>query len=147
MIPVINGIEEPAKNQMLNVGSPTVVIDRDVVGPIGSLTVQTKGELNDSIACGQHFRRKGVWGSGATGCSQTALWTETTAPIPRPPEREFLNHGALDTIQHHPALFKVSKPIKVDVFESLLVDHPNQPFVHSVCTGLREGLALCQHSS
>jgi hypothetical protein len=52
---------------------------------------------------------------------------------------EFQNRGALDTIQNNPSLFEVSTPIKVDVFEGLLADHPNQPFVQSVCTGLREG--------
>ena len=30
-------------------------------------------------------------------------------------------------------------PIKIDTFKSLLKDHPNQPFVESVCVGLREG--------
>jgi cephalosporin hydroxylase len=43
------------------------------------------------------------------------------------------------TIRDNPSLFLVSTPIKIDVFESLLADHPNQPFVRSVCTGLREG--------
>jgi hypothetical protein len=50
-----------------------------------------------------------------------------------------LNHEAIQTIQTHSSLFKVSTPIRVDVFESLLADHPNPAFVCSVCTGLREG--------
>ena len=36
-------------------------------------------------------------------------------------------------------LFKIVTPIKTDVFQNLLSDHPNQPFVRSVCRGLREG--------
>ncbi|KAG1831830.1 hypothetical protein EV424DRAFT_1534087 [Suillus variegatus] len=139
MIPVINGIEEPVKSQMLNAGSPIAVIGEDVEVPIANQNVQTKVELNESIAHGQRFRRNGVWGNGVSGCSRTALWTETATPMPQPPACEFLNHGALDTIQCHPSLFKVSTPIKVDVFEALLADHPNQPFVRSVCIGLREG--------
>ncbi|KAG2750892.1 hypothetical protein P692DRAFT_20727707, partial [Suillus brevipes Sb2] len=71
--------------------------------------------------------------------SRTALWTESASPLPRPPPGEYSNFDALQTIHDHPALFEVSTPIKIDVFESLLVDHPNQPFVCSVCTGLREG--------
>ncbi|PIL33308.1 hypothetical protein GSI_04758 [Ganoderma sinense ZZ0214-1] len=43
------------------------------------------------------------------------------------------------TLTARPDLFQIVTPIKVDVFESLLVDHPNQPFVRSVCRGLREG--------
>ncbi|KAG2348112.1 DNA/RNA polymerase [Suillus weaverae] len=74
-----------------------------------------------------------------SGCSRTALWTETAEPLPRPPPDEFLNLHALQTIEENPSLFVVSTPIKIDVFESLLLDHPNQPFVHSVITGLREG--------
>ncbi|KAJ8582038.1 DNA/RNA polymerase [Rhizopogon salebrosus TDB-379] len=74
-----------------------------------------------------------------SACSCTALWTETAEPMPRPPNHEFLNHEAIKTIQSHSSLFKVSTPIKVDVFESLLSDHPNPAFVRSVCTGLREG--------
>jgi hypothetical protein len=34
---------------------------------------------------------------------------------------------------------KVETTFNVERFENLLADHPNQPFVHSVMTGLREG--------
>jgi hypothetical protein len=43
------------------------------------------------------------------------------------------------TIAKHPDLFKVVTPINVEVFAHLLGDHPNQPFVRSVCDGLRNG--------
>ncbi len=36
-------------------------------------------------------------------------------------------------------MFKVVTPIKIDVFESLLSDHPNPAFICSVIKGLREG--------
>ncbi|KIK42811.1 hypothetical protein CY34DRAFT_12163 [Suillus luteus UH-Slu-Lm8-n1] len=139
MIPAINGIEEPAKSPIASAALHTAVIEEDVGEPIESRSVQTREFLNESIARGQRFRRKGVWSPGVSGCSRTTLWTETAAPLPRPPAREFLNHDALNTIQSHPSLFKVSTPIKVDVFESLLADHPNPDFVNSVCVGLREG--------
>jgi len=43
------------------------------------------------------------------------------------------------TISENPSLFEIVTPINVNRFEDLLSDHPNQPFVRSVCTGLREG--------
>ena len=42
-------------------------------------------------------------------------------------------------ISTHLHLFKVNCPIIVDRFKELLVDHPNQPFVKSVCRALHEG--------
>ena len=44
-----------------------------------------------------------------------------------------------NTVHSNPELFKIVTPIKVDVFEELLVSHPNRPFVDSVLRGLREG--------
>jgi hypothetical protein len=46
---------------------------------------------------------------------------------------------ALKTLADHADLFRIVSPIDVDAFESLLADHPNQPFVRSVVVGLREG--------
>lgn len=139
MIPVINGIEEPVRNQTVSVDFPTAVIEEDVGALTESWSVQTKDLLNEDIAHSQHFRCKGVWGSGMSAYSRTALWMETAAPMPRPPVHEFSNLGAMNTIQSHPSLFNVSTPIKVDMFESLLANHPNPDFVHSVCIGLCEG--------
>lgn len=71
--------------------------------------------------------------------SKTVSWTETADPLPSLSPKEFQNTEALATIHAHPELFQVSTPINVDRFESLLSSHPNQPFVQSVCRGLREG--------
>ncbi|KDR79789.1 hypothetical protein GALMADRAFT_15607, partial [Galerina marginata CBS 339.88] len=60
-------------------------------------------------------------------------------PLPRPPQHEIDNPAVQETLRTHPHLFKIETPINVDVFESLLLSHPNQPFVTSVCKGLREG--------
>ena len=43
------------------------------------------------------------------------------------------------TINDNPHLFKIITPVRVEVFETYLMTHPNQPFVKSVCNGLREG--------
>jgi hypothetical protein len=113
-----------------------------------SAGVHTKGwnvlwqkELNDSIAKGQRFRRRMIWGKDESTLSGTAKWTETADPLPRPPPSEFLNSTALRTISNRPDLFAVNTPIDIDRFETLLTiaKHPNPAFVKSVCQGLREG--------
>ncbi|KAF8989338.1 hypothetical protein BDQ17DRAFT_1174420, partial [Cyathus striatus] len=56
------------------------------------------------------------------------------------PPPEILNDPlSLSTIQSHPHLFKIVTPINVSLFEKFLLDHPNTPFTHSVCQGLRDG--------
>ncbi|KAF8816683.1 hypothetical protein BYT27DRAFT_7076719, partial [Phlegmacium glaucopus] len=60
-------------------------------------------------------------------------------PLPRPPLSDISNPIVNNTITNNPDLFKIVTPIKVDIFEALLVNHPNHPFVQSVCTGLCEG--------
>ncbi|GLB45644.1 hypothetical protein LshimejAT787_2500360 [Lyophyllum shimeji] len=69
----------------------------------------------------------------------TADWTETAVPLPAPPLTELANPFVSKIISENPSLFAIVTPIKVDVFERLLATHPNQPFVASVCRGLREG--------
>ena len=66
-------------------------------------------------------------------------WTEFTELLPSPPASEVDNLAALATIQSNPHLFHIVTPINVDRFQSLLSSHPNQPFVGSVCRGLRQG--------
>ncbi len=63
---------------------------------------------------------------------------EYELPVPRPPE-EFENTEAIKTIKDHPQLFKITTPINIDIFEKHLETHPNQDFVHSVITALKEG--------
>ena len=71
--------------------------------------------------------------------SPTACCTLTDDPLPRPPPEEFRNFDAVSTVNDNPHLFKIVTPINVVRFEELLESHPNRPFVHSVCTSLREG--------
>lgn len=82
-----------------------------------------------------------VWGERGESISATAVWTETAEPLPRPPVAEFANVAAINMITKNPHLFRVSTPINVDRFETLLTlaNHPNPQFVQSVCQGLREG--------
>ena len=59
--------------------------------------------------------------------------------MPSIPACELANPVATKTIIENPHLFDIVTPIFVDRFEKLLESHPNQPFVQSVCRGLREG--------
>jgi hypothetical protein len=64
---------------------------------------------------------------------------EYAEPVPSPPLNEISDSDAARTIARRPDLFHIVTPINVDRFEELLVDHPNQPFVKSVCRALRHG--------
>lgn len=63
----------------------------------------------------------------------------TASPLPLAPIDISEAIPAVITILDHPDLFKIVTPIKIDIFQELLKDHPNPPLVASVCRGLREG--------
>jgi len=145
--PAINGTEGFVRNLTQTVSMPTVVTEEDVGEIIKDPNVARRGKLdNQVIAQGQRFRRKYIWGHDRSVVSRTALWTETAQPLPSPPLNEFDNQDALHTISTHSHLFKIVTPINVDRFESLLRDHPNPDFVHSVCLGLRQGFWPFAHT-
>jgi len=85
------------------------------------------------------YLRYNIWNSEASLSATTAEWSEHATPLPRPPPDEIYNPIIAQTIADNPNLFQIITPIKVDSFQHFLRDHPNQPFVESVCTGLREG--------
>jgi hypothetical protein len=85
------------------------------------------------------YLREFMWsGNFDDDYSPTAVSTEFDPALPRPPSSEY-TPAVMKTLQENQHLFKLVTPINIDVFESLLADHPNQPFVSSVVTGLREG--------
>jgi hypothetical protein len=96
-------------------------------------------EANEIYGLQPKYLRHNLWEQGALLSPTMAEWSETARPLPRPPYSEIFNPITSQTIADNPDLFQVHSPIKVDVFESLLKDHPNPPFVKSVCDGLREG--------
>ncbi|KIJ99243.1 hypothetical protein K443DRAFT_63230, partial [Laccaria amethystina LaAM-08-1] len=60
-------------------------------------------------------------------------------PLPSPPAHLLLDQkiqASLIAMRDH---IKVDTPFNVNKLESMLADHPNQPFVQSVMTGLRNG--------
>lgn len=85
------------------------------------------------------YLRYNLWSEESSLSPTTAEWSETAVPLVRPPDREFLNPVSSKTIAENPDLFKIVTPIKADKLQNLLHDHPNQNFVKSVITGLKEG--------
>ena len=85
------------------------------------------------------YLRHNLWQESSTLSPTTAEWSERARPLARPGLSEYCNDAAMKTIIENPDLFQVRTPVKIDVFESLLRDHPNPSFVKSVCVGLREG--------
>ncbi|KIK38963.1 hypothetical protein CY34DRAFT_14697 [Suillus luteus UH-Slu-Lm8-n1] len=132
---VIIGIEAPVTSP------PLIARDSMSVTNVGVGTsernVLWQQHLNKSIAQGQHFQRRLVWGERASA----AIWTEMAEPLPCPPPSEFTDAALNCTLASRPDLFQVSMLINVDHFKTLLslAHHPNPSFVHSVCQGLREG--------
>lgn len=89
------------------------------------------------------YRRYNAWNINSDRLPNTADWTINASPLPRPPSAELANEINSTTIALNPHLFNLSTPINVDRFEQLLTTHPNQPFVHSVLVGLKEGFWPC----
>lgn len=85
----------------------------------------------------RHFRGF-LWEHNEPPATPLASLSESMSPLP-PPSSELANAAAWSTIRSFPHLFAIKTPIKADVLEALLVDHPNQPLVASVCRGFREG--------
>ena len=85
------------------------------------------------------YLRYNVWNPESDFSPSTSDWTLTAEPLEGPPQSELDDENVKRTIKENPHLFKIITPIQVDVFEAYLSTHPNQPFVKSVCKGLREG--------
>jgi len=85
------------------------------------------------------YLRHNLWEESPSLSLTCAKWTEHALPLPQPPLTELLNPIISKTITDNLDLFQIVTPINIVAFEELLSLHPNQLFVWSVCTGLREG--------
>ena len=94
------------------------------------------------------YLSRGIWTDPETSLcfSPTASCTLDNDPLPRPPPEEFYNLDAVTTINRNPQLFRIVTPVNVDHFQELLVTHPNQPFVQSVCVSFKEGFWPWAHT-
>ena len=99
---------------------------------------QSNGALEPCAKCSKYTQGL-LWDEEDDTLSVTALWSITAAPVPTVPQDEFDNMAAVETINTHPHLFKITTPIKVGHFRELLSEHPNQPAVESVCRSLCSG--------
>jgi hypothetical protein len=102
-----------------------------------SLGQKRKAQPLDDVP---RFRRRYAWTDAESRTlSAAALYTETAPPLPSPPAH-LLNDPAIQaSLAALDGYIKVDTPFNVDKLESMLHDHPNQPFVKSVMSGLRNG--------
>jgi len=91
-----------------------------------------KSQRSEVMRLAPRYLRYNVWDPESDFTPTTAEWTETAKPLSRPPQLVLDDPIATKTIRDYPDLFCIVTPINVDVFESYLKDHPNQPFVKSV---------------
>ncbi|KIJ43077.1 hypothetical protein M422DRAFT_170302 [Sphaerobolus stellatus SS14] len=102
-------------------------------------TAPATGDKIDERWKKPRYTRGFLWTDNELAGTPSASSTIFAQPLPSPPQSELNNQIALETINENPSLFKIITPINITRFEELLQSHPNQPFVSSVCRGLREG--------
>lgn len=93
------------------------------------------GEFNEL----PRFKRGYGWADSKSSISPSLLDTLTAKPLPRPPSHLINDPVIQHALLKHADDIKVETPFDIDKFESLVIDHPNRPFVESVLMGLREG--------
>jgi hypothetical protein len=142
-------------NRITNLQKPAAngTVESAIDGP-QSAVISTSVQTVEGNTCNWNIRRKIelsteymhpkftqdlIWGSVEDDISPSAHYSLFAEPLPCPPHSELGNLVANKTIREHPELFKIICNIKTKKFKELLKDHPNQPFVQSVITGLTEG--------
>jgi hypothetical protein len=152
MAPVLNveiNTEPKTSNHALPLS--TLNVEKDLVEDLGkevekaaagprTFSFPALKQSAEDVLEGPRFRRGYLWSSTpVNSLSPAALSTESAPPLPSPPSH-LLNdpiiQKTLDSLQGY---IKVDTPFNIDRLETLLYDHPNQPFVKSVIRGLREG--------
>ena len=102
-------------------------------------TNRKRAPTADNVARPIKRPRTLYWEGKVEGISRLALISEHLLPLPCVPDDELQNEIVTRTISENEHLFSIVTPIKIDRLASLLVNHPNPPFVSSVLRGLREG--------
>ena len=105
-----------------------------------SINTGLKRKLDTPLVDVPRFRCRYVWSNSTNKhLSPAALYTEVAPPLPSPPAHLLHDPKIQATLLAMRNHIKVETPFNVDKLESMLADHPNQPFIQSVMTGLREG--------
>ena len=106
-----------------------------------SCTQQLKRKAIDDLSEIPRYKRGYVWErpSSSPCLSPSALATETALPLASPPSHLIHDPEIQSTLHLLRDFIRVETPFNVDRFESMLYDHPNQPFVKSVMDSLRHG--------
>ena len=133
---VTSSMPELVNAQTLTANTPTCA---RTVEKLDTVKKTVRTNPNEMYGLQPKYLRHNMWQENAGLSPTTAEWSETARPLPRPSFSELTNSAARHTVAQNPGLFRVSTPVKIDVFEELLKNHPNPEFVTSVCTGLREG--------
>ncbi|KAF5381547.1 hypothetical protein D9615_005612 [Tricholomella constricta] len=120
-----------------------VVGDRVAQALAGPRRLEGKRKADPLPLDAPRFRRGYVWSDSFSSFSENvspaALYTETAPPLPSPPSHLLNDPAILGSLRAMESRIKVDTPFNVDKLESMLHDHPNQPFVKSVMNGLRHG--------
>ena len=95
--------------------------------------------IEDNAAKPPKHLRALHWEGDVIGVSRLASISETLPPLPDVPNDELMNTAVSQTINNYPNLFAIVTPINIHRLESLLINHPNRPFVSSILSGLRNG--------
>ena len=96
-------------------------------------------QIEDSGIKPPKYLRNFYWEGDVDGISCLAKISEFLPPLPSVPDDELKNHAVTKTIKENRHLFDIVTPINICRLESLLINHPNQPFVVSVLSGLCNG--------
>ncbi|KAJ3737623.1 hypothetical protein DFJ43DRAFT_968916, partial [Lentinula guzmanii] len=73
----------------------------------------------------------------------TVLFSEKADPLPSPPKQVLSDPETQLALSHHSNFIKIQTPYNVDKLSTLLLLHPNRPFVESVLNGLKHGFWPC----
>jgi len=110
--------------------APTVIVPTTSTAP--ALTSPKRVLIADSVAKPIKHPRPFYWDGKVEGTSHLALISESLPPLPNVPEDELKNSAVSKTISENEHLFSIVMPVNIDRLTSLLINHPNPPFVDSV---------------
>ena len=109
---------------------PTAVVQTTSTAP--APTNPKRVWIGDSAAKPINHPQPYYWEGNVEGISRLAHISESLHPLPSVPDEELKNDVVTRTITENEHLFSIVTPINIDRLASLLINHPNPPFVSSV---------------